>query len=331
METALTLEEIYTPIESRLGHVSQRIAEILSSPNELARDVIRYFFSTRGKLLRPALACLGAGLKDITDPRQESRLIDLAASLEIFHAATLIHDDIVDSAYLRRHIPTIHVKWGPDVAVLVGDYLHDKAMGAVFRNGDHKIFDLFLKTGGMVCDGEIRELKEKYNFDLEEDGYFEIIEKKTASLLACAVTVGGILAGVSETEEAALVRFGKNFGKAFQIVDDCLDFTGNEHEFGKTLGADCSAGVVTLPVIRLIQVAEPSDKNEIAGMFKSGMSGGEFQRLLRMIRGYRTIEYSLEKAAEFSALARSELGIFNESPARCSLGRLVDYILERNR
>ena len=251
--TAVSLEEIYKPIQEFLPAVEERILEILATPNELSSDVIRYFFSSQGKLLRPALTFLGAELKGISSSNNE-RLLHLAASFEIFHAATLIHDDIIDSAYLRRKIPTINVKWGPEVAVLVGDYLHDKAISSIFQNGNEKIISLFLQTAGTVCDGEIHELKEKGNFDLNEAGYFQIIEKKTASLLACALQAGALLAGASNDEIYALGRFGRDFGIAFQVIDDCLDFTGNEHEFGKTLGADCIAGVLTLPLIRLLEV-----------------------------------------------------------------------------
>ena len=311
MTRTLTLEEIYAPVEARLKNIPAAIQEILSTPNELARDVVRYFFSSQGKLLRPALTFLGAEIKG-SDEGIERRLTALAASFEIFHAATLIHDDIIDSAYLRRSIPTINVKWGPEVAVLVGDYLHDKAIGAIFSNGSEKIVSAFLHTAGTVCDGEIHELKEKDNFDLTEKEYLEIVDKKTAVLLACALECGGILAGATPEETRALNRFGHAFGIAFQIIDDCLDFTGQEQEFGKTLGADCAAGVLTLPLMRLIQL-DPKNKIEIQNIFsaanlggslpagQAGASGGKsaalparkFESLFAMIREQGAPDYSL--------------------------------------
>jgi geranylgeranyl pyrophosphate synthase len=160
-KTALSLEEIYHPVEARLTAVPTAILEVLSTPNELADDVIRYFFSAMGKLLRPALTCFGAEMvRAGMTSGMEKRLLHLAASYEIFHAATLIHDDIIDSAFLRRSIPTVNTKWNSQVAVLVGDYLHDKAIASIFENGNPEIFALFLKTAGQVCDGEILELKE---------------------------------------------------------------------------------------------------------------------------------------------------------------------------
>ena len=333
----ITLEEIYAPVEAPLQAIPHTILDILSTPNELAQDVVRYFFSGKGKLLRPALTLLGAKLsnQDTMPPvENERRLRHLAASFEIFHGATLIHDDIIDSAYLRRNLPTVNIKWGPEVAVLVGDYLHDKAIGSIFKNGHEKIITLFLEMAGTVCDGEIHELKEKGNLGLTEAEYIQIVDKKTAALLACCIESGFLfaepLAGGSR-ESLALKQFGHWFGIAFQIVDDCLDFTGQENEFGKTLGADCAAGVLTLPLIRLLAVADKEKKREIVQILESHPQTGKFQILLEMIREYETIEYSLQKAREYSDKARSELALFHDSQAKRSLDRLLDYVLERNK
>ncbi len=330
MKTSFTLEEIYAPVEKPLAEVHGAILDILSTPNELAQDVVRYFFSSQGKQLRPALTLLGAEVMGFK-PELSNRAVRLAAAYEIFHAATLIHDDIIDSAYLRRNIPTINVKWGAQVAVLVGDYLHDKAIAAIFRNGDERIISLFLQTAGAVCDGEIHELKEKDNFNLTEAEYFDIIDKKTAALLACSVEAGAMLMGATPEQAEALKRFGRWFGLSFQIIDDCLDFTANQHEFGKTLGADCAAGVLTLPLIRLIQLVDERRKSEVFKIFKSEMGSNKFEILLAMIREYGTLDYSFEQARAFAEKARLELSVFPENPARRSLERLVDYVIERNR
>ncbi len=329
-QSTVSLEEIYQPIEARLKAVPATILDILVTPNELAQDVVKYFFTAGGKLLRPALTFLGAEIKGL-DPKLEKRLVTLGASYEVFHSATLIHDDIIDSAYVRRNVPTVNVKWGPQIAVLVGDYLHNKSIEAIFQNGNEKIFSLFLQTAGIVCDGEVHELKEKDNFNLTEQEYLEIVDKKTAVLLACAVETGGILAGATPEEAEALKRYGHYFGTAFQIIDDCLDFTGAEQEFGKTLGADCAAGVLTLPLIRLLQLVDEKKKGEVFKIFKSEIGAGKFQTLLAMIREYGTIDYSLEKARQYCDKARLELSIFRDGPAKRSLERLVDYVLERNR
>jgi len=332
MSQTLTLEDIYAPVEKPLQQVPDSILKILSTPNDLASDVIRYFFSGKGKLLRPALTLLGAALKQ---PRliesQSTALIRLASSYEIFHAATLIHDDIIDSAYLRRNLPTVNVKWGAQTAVLVGDYLHDRALDVIHTEGSRQVFSLFLKTAAEVCDGEIHELSQKQNFKLTEEDYFEIVRKKTAVLLACALESGARFAGAEDQEAAALYRYGHYFGMAFQIVDDCLDFTGNEHEFGKTLGADLEAGVLTLPLIRLLEISNEAERKDITDIFQANGEAGKLRSLLDKIREAKTIEYALSKAREFNVLARQELKSFPASPVKQSLDKLLDYVLERNK
>lgn len=332
MSQTITLEEIYVPVETSLEKVPAAIIDILATPNALASEVIAYFFSGRGKLLRPALTLLGAALKDPSfSGRVHVPLVRLSSSYEIFHAATLIHDDIIDSAYLRRNLPTINVKWGAQTAVLVGDYLHDKALEVIYQEGNRDVFALFLKIAAEVCDGEIHELNEKQNFALSEGDYFEIIRKKTAVLLACALESGARYAGASEEEAAGLNRFGHHFGMAFQIIDDCLDFTGNEHEFGKTLGADLEAGVLTLPLIRLLKVVSSAERASIIALFKNDGGPEKLRAVLDKIRDEKTLDYAVEKAREFSALARQELKAFPSGPARQSLDKLLDYVLERQR
>ena len=334
MKQTVSLEEIYAPVEPWLARVPDTIFGLLSTPNELTHDVIRHFFSRQGKFLRPALTFFGAMIEEKGDSPQkrgQSPFLRLGAAFEVFHSATLIHDDIIDSAYVRRNIPTVHVKWNPQVAVLVGDYLHDKAIGAIFGTGNPRVTAAFLETAGTVCDGEIEELAEKNNLNLKEEQYLDIIDKKTASLISCAIECGGILAGLGPEKTGALKRYGRSFGAAFQIVDDCLDFTGQEHEFGKTLGADCEAGVLTLPLIRLIGLVDEPTKSEVFKIFKLGLGSGRFETLKNLLLEYGTIEMALGKARELTEEARLELSIFSGSPVKTSLERLLDYVLERNR
>jgi octaprenyl-diphosphate synthase len=333
MKPVLSLEDIYAPIEKYLAQIPETISDILSTPNELAHEVIRHFFSRQGKYLRPALTFFGASIEDrgAGPPAQEEKILGLAAAFEIFHSATLIHDDIIDSAHLRRNIPTINVKWNPQVAVLVGDYLHDQAIGAIFEVAHSRVTSAFLQTAGVVCDGEIHELREKNNFNLKEDEYFEIVHKKTASLIACSIESGGILAGLAAEGTEALKRFGRSFGMAFQIVDDCLDFTGEEHELGKTLGVDCEAGVLTLPLIRLIQLVDEPTQSEVFKIFKGDFGAGRFGTLKDLLQEYGTLDYAMARARQFTDRARLELSVFPDSPVKQSLNSLLDYVLDRNR
>jgi octaprenyl-diphosphate synthase len=325
--TTLSLEEIYRPIQAYLPRVEDRILEILATPNELSGEVIRYFFKSKGKFLRPALVLFGA---NFGAQIPESAVLT-AAALEIFHSATLIHDDIIDSAYLRRNIPTVNAKWNSQVAVLVGDYLHDKAIEAIFETKNDQVIAAFLKTAGVVCDGEILELKEKNNFNLKEETYFTVIERKTAALLATCLESGALLGGLSVEEALALKRFGIYFGMAFQIMDDCLDFMGQENEFGKTLGADLQAGVLTLPLIRLITLIDERGKAEIFSRVKSGLSNSQLGDLILLLEEHGALEYSIAKAREYTDRGALELAIFPDTPTRRSLQGLLQYVVERNR
>lgn len=325
---AASLTDIYSPIEPCLSRAEKRILSILETPNELSAEVIRYFFKVKGKLLRPALCLFGASLGSSGVP---GPAIEAAAAFEIFHSATLIHDDIIDSSSLRRNVPTVHVVWNPQIAVLMGDYLHDKATRTVFDLHNDRVASLFLDTAGEVCDGEILELSEKQNVGLSENRYLEIVGKKTASLLACCLETGAVLAGASDEEIGMLRRFGVYFGTAFQIVDDCLDFNGREREFGKTLGADCTAGILTLPLIRFLEVAGPEKKHEMVRMIKEGILPARFPDMVRDLEACGALDYAFEKAGEFSDRARQEITRLRSEPLKKSLGLLLDYVLERYR
>jgi len=321
------LEDIYRPIEPFLPKVENKILDILSGSNEFSSEVIRYFFQSKGKLLRPALVLLAASFEG----GKPEAAVTTAAAVEIFHSATLIHDDIIDSAYLRRNAATVNVKWNPQVAVLVGDYLHDKAMEAIFETKNDRLLSVFLNTAGIVCDGEILELKEKNNFNLKEEQYLTIIERKTAALLGTCLEAGAILSALAVERICALKKYGIYFGMAFQIMDDCLDFIGEEGEFGKPIGADLQAGVLTLPLIRLISLLGDNDKAQVFSKVKSGLSSGDLEFIVRLLKEYDALEYAVGKARYYAERAKLELSVFNVSPPRQSLEKLLDYVIERNR
>lgn len=329
MKLKPSLEEIYFPIQSPLDQVEGAVIDILTTSNELSREVIRYFFSNRGKYLRPALCLFGGALSERSGAL--ASVVPVAAAFEIFHSATLIHDDIVDSAYLRRNMPTVNVKWGSQVAVLVGDFLHDRALVTFFGTKNDRVISLFLNTACEVCDGEILEFKEKNNVSLKEETYFEIIEKKTASLLSTSIETGAILGDLGLEETLALKNYGSNLGMAFQIVDDCLDFMGEAHEFGKTLGSDCDAGVLTLPLIRLVSLVSEDKKSEVFQIFKSTLGEEKFSYLKNLIMEYGAIDYSMEKARAYADRAFLELQVLRPSRVRQSLELLLDYVVERSK
>lgn len=334
-QAAPALETIYAPVSTGLQQVPGTIREALETPSPRIQETVDYFFSRNGKLLRPGLVFLGGGLArsftnaaGILSERNETAELHLAAATEIFHAATLIHDDIIDSAPIRRGLPALHVKWGPQTAVLAGDFFHDRAIATIFRYGNDKIIPLFLKTAGEICEGEVQELSEKENINLTEKKHFEIIRKKTASLLACAIQTGALVWGIEPEKLEALGRFGHYFGMAFQIMDDYLDFTGRESEFGKTLGSDLEEGVYTLPVICLL---ESGDRDKAVRILHSRSHSRRFPMLTELLQKSGALDYALAKARSFIDQAKLEIKGFPASPFRTSLEQLADYVLERNK
>ncbi len=335
MTTLLGLESIYAPVHASIEQVPALIRETLDTPIPKMREMVDHFFSKNGKLLRPALIFLGAGLARSLQPehgipseRNETAELHLATAIEIFHAATLIHDDIIDSAPLRRGVSALHIKSGPQAAVLAGDYFHDRAIATIFRHGNDRIIPLFLTTAGEICEGEIREISEKKNINMTEETHFEIIEKKTASLLACALQTGALIWGIDPQKVEVLGRFGTFFGMAFQIIDDFLDFTGEEHDFGKTLGSDLEEGVYTLPVIYCLG-SESRDK--VVRILYSRSHNKRFSMLREVLEKSGALAYAFAKAKALSAMAKRELEVFPPSLFRTSLEQLADYVLERNR
>lgn len=334
MTTTLNLETIYAPIRVGLNRVPSLIRETLDTPIPKMREMVDHFFSKNGKLLRPALLLIGAGLSrtlqsghGVPSERNETAELYLAAATEIFHSATLIHDDIIDSAPLRRGVSALHIKSGPQAAVLAGDYFHDRAVVTIFRHGNDRIIPLFLKTAGEICEGEIQEISEKKNINMTEETHLAIIVKKTASLLACALETGALIWGIECAKAEALERFGKFFGIAFQIIDDYLDFTGKESEFGKTLGSDLEEGVYTLPVIHCLM---SGDRDKVVRILYSRSQSRRFSMLRETLEKSGALNYALAKARAFMVAAKKELEVFPPSIFRTSLEQLADYVLERN-
>jgi len=328
MRLKQTLEEIYTPIQRELGRIDGTILGILATDNPLSSRVIDYFFSAKGKSLRPALCLFGASFSE--DPGAVEKAIPVAAALEIFHAATLIHDDIVDGSRLRRNRATVNAKWGAQAAVLMGDYLHDRAMTAFFETRNERLFSLLLKTACDVCDGEILEFSEKENLSLTEERYLGIIRKKTAVLFSACVEAGALVAELGSDDVFALLQYGMDFGMAFQIVDDCLDFMGDSRAFGKNPGSDCDAEVLTLPLIRALALAPQGKKEEALRVFRSNRED-KFSYLKRLVFELGAIEYAMGHAKNFSAQAISHLAFLKTLPVRHSLEALSDFMIERTK
>lgn len=251
---ASLLNRALSPVRTELHAVTRRIVSQLADP--AARKVV-YLIAAGGKRLRPALVLL-AGASGRAANR--AALIDTAAAVELIHTATLIHDDIIDESPLRRAQPTFHHRWGTERAVLIGDYLYASAFTLLARLPTPYVMRVMADVCRQLCRGELREVEARYRLDLTEQEYLDIIRDKTASLIGGCSQSGAYLGGCAPGAVEQLTAFGVNMGLAFQIIDDCLDLTGNVRHMGKSLLADLDKGTLSLPIIYLAQRLSPRER-----------------------------------------------------------------------
>jgi len=266
------LEKILKPIKKDLELVGERMQSLLSEP---VINRVSYLVSAGGKRLRPALVLL-TGFSSTNAHRKS--VIDTAAAMEMIHTATLIHDDIIDQSPIRRRQPTVHSRLSTEHAVLIGDYLYASAFTMLTRLEISGLMRTVADACQQLSLGELREVEARFSLDLTEDAYLEIINDKTASLIGACCGVGAILAKFPEAEIRALTCFGRNFGLAFQIIDDCLDLTGDPHQLGKLTHADLDKGVLSLPIIYLRQMLSGNEREKLFAPLKEMVRSGEAKR-----------------------------------------------------
>ena len=320
--------ELKNSVEEKLVLVEEKIKSKLSSKVSLVDDMTSYHLRTGGKRLR---ALLTLGSAKICGYSKGSRDVNLAACVELIHAATLMHDDVIDNSEIRRGKKTLNSIWGNQSSILVGDYLLSRCFEMMVEDGNLEILKLLSSTSSEISQGEILQLQHKGEIDMLEETYLKIISAKTASLFAAATKVGSILANKESKIKEALEFYGKNLGLTFQIADDTLDYNSELKFFGKKIGNDFYEGKVTLPIILLYQKANAKEKVELKKLFeKNERNEEELKRVLLMIKKYNIISDSYTKAEYFINLASNSLSIFNESKEKEILKKLTSFSLERS-
>ncbi|MDD3586494.1 MAG: polyprenyl synthetase family protein [Thermoguttaceae bacterium] len=249
----------YQLIGPELEKVTQLLAERLRNAHPFIDEIVRYSFRLGGKRLRPMLVLLAGKACGAITPEH----IAAGAALELVHTGTLVHDDILDGATFRRHLETIHLKWDPHAAVLVGDLLLTQAMDLMTQCDNMEAWRLMCQACQKTCQGELLQNADQGHFEMTRDEYISIIGGKTAALLQCACHLGALFAGASPELTAKFSQFGFNLGMAFQIVDDILDLVGEEKNMGKTLGTDILNGKPTLPLILWLSQARQDEREEM--------------------------------------------------------------------
>jgi octaprenyl-diphosphate synthase len=287
--------------------------------------LLRHLESYRGKRLRPALLLLTA--------RACQRVVRahhvLGAVVEMIHTATLVHDDVLDGAALRRHRPTVSAGWGNQNSILLGDYLFTHAFHLASTLDDVRACRLIGEATNRVCEGELYQGTERGNLALAEDEYLDMVDGKTAELTSCCCRLGALYADAAPAVVDGLARYGRWLGIAFQVADDLLDLVGEERTTGKSLGTDVDQQKLTLPVIRLLSEASPEQADQVREVLTC--AGNHKREALRpLLAATGALDYTAHRAEEYAARARAELGCLPPSDCRGILEALTDRVVHRN-
>ena len=320
-------QRILATVKEDLAEIERALADNLHPHVELVRQVAGHLLFAGGKRLRPLLMMLSTRLCGYAERRPAA---DCAVIFEFLHAATLIHDDVVDGGELRRGRQAAHRLWDPPTAVLTGDYLLARALSLAARTGMPEVIGVIAGITEEMAQGEIRQLDHKGDITLSEDTYMDVIRCKTAVLFQGACRVGALIAGAEPQSVQALSAFGLHLGMAFQMADDLLDYTQDTDALGKKAGADLREGKLTLPLIHALRRAEPADRKWIEGIVrKKTFSLSEFQRLQQMLQRYGGIDYTRDQAAARIQTAKRALSHFDDTADRRILEDVVEYAWSR--
>ena len=323
----MQIQDVFSAYKDDLQQVEKYINEYIISDIKLIPEVAHHLIDSGGKRFRPLLLLISSG---ICGYRGEQRF-PLAAAMEFIHTATLLHDDVIDQATIRRGKTSANNVFGNAVSVLVGDFLCFKSFRLLTETGNLDILQLISRIAYIMSEGEVFQLIKRGDINLTEEEYLTIIEKKTAVLISAACATGAILGSASPEKIDALSQFGKNIGMAFQITDDILDYTGKEQEFGKSIGKDLEEGKITLPLIFAIKQSTEDEKDKIKEIITRKKGSQKAAReILRLIKKYNGIDYSLQRAEKFIRDAQIQLNVFSECLEKSQLNAVAGYILSRN-
>jgi octaprenyl-diphosphate synthase len=321
------LNDLYRSIQPELERVEVIIRDMSRHDNPLISEINEYLFTVAGKRPRPALLLLCGRLHG----RPSGDAPFWSALVEVIHTASLVHDDIVDNSGRRRGRDTVHAKWGPNITVLLGDFLYIKAIVLALKKGQPLLIDILADVTSEMIEGELIESSWSGNPDIPESVYLDVLNKKTASLFAGACRIGAVLGGADPDAEARLERFGRSLGLCFQIIDDWLDYTGDAAALGKPVLSDVREGRTTLPLILSLAGADSRGRAEIAALIKnSGTDGSGAARILDIVRRHGALDETWRRARKYAAEAKSGLAGIADSEAKAALVRLTDLLLERN-
>jgi octaprenyl-diphosphate synthase len=311
----------------QLKEIDDALNQTLGARIPLVTDLTRYALLGAGKRIRPLLFVLSSQLCGY----KGENVYRLSTLFEYVHAASLLHDDVLDNAELRRSKPSVRQVWGNSAAVLGGDFLYAAASAIAVECQNLDLIRMLSDVMKRMVEGQFLELEHTHDWKITEADYMEIITAKTAALMAAACTSGAMVARADEKTMRHLGEIWLNLGIAFQLMDDLLDYTSSEEAFGKPVGKDLKEGKITLPLVYFVSELEQGEGERLAELFKSQKaSDQDYDNLIRRVRSHRAIERIRSEASEYVARAGKVLGLFPDSPGRRSLMELGAYILTRH-
>jgi len=328
MVTSGTQDGLFSVIAAELNAVEDRLQGPTQESGALLSVVASYALGSGGKRIRPALLLLTARA---CGSDQTGRIVTLASVAEMMHAATLVHDDIVDHSAKRRGRPSAAALWGSDVSVLAGDFLFSRAIQILVADGDIRILQAFADATVAMIEGEVLQLQLFRDLKIGDADYLRIVSGKTAALMSAAARAGALVAAAPVATAEAMGTFGLNLGIGFQLVDDALDYTAREERLGKPVGSDFREGKITYPLIHLMRTASVEDRIAVEDLARrEHISDEELAQLRGLVERYGGVPATLRLVDEYLARARAVLEILPPSPACHSLLRLANFIRERD-
>ena len=321
-----SLAPLIALVQEDMAHVNRLILDRARSNVELIPELARHLIDSGGKRLRPMLTLASARLCGYEGDAH----VRLAAAVEFMHTATLLHDDVVDESNLRRGRKTARLLWGNEASVLVGDFLLGQAFKMMVDVGSLGALRILSDAAAIIAEGEVMQLMTAKNTDTTEDDYLAVIDAKTAALFSAAAEVGGVIAGKPKSEQAALRSYGRNLGLAFQLVDDALDYSGEQATLGKSVGDDFREGKITLPVVLCYRRGNAEERNFWQRTLHDGEIGEhDLDEAMNLLKKHSALSDTMERARHYGAIARDALAIFPESKPKSAMLEAIAFSVDR--
>ncbi len=320
------IKSLLSLVAEDMKYVEEKMRSGIGAQYEDLQAVIDYLMEAGGKRLRPNLTLMAANFY----PVDKDKSYALAAAVELLHTATLVHDDIIDNSLFRRGLPTLNASWSPGATILTGDYLFARSAGLAAETENVRIVRLFSQTLMIIVGGELQQLFNDGHGNVpSREEYNQRIYAKTASLFAAGTQTGGILCGAPESEVQALHDYGYHLGMAFQIVDDILDFQGDEDLIGKPVANDLRQGIATLPVM-LFNEQKPDHPTILKAVRREKVSDDEILAVVNEIRASGCVEATMEEARRYAKQAQEDLAVLPDNSYRDAMHQMADYAVARD-